>query len=531
MPRIFDAQTNFSGGLIDELMLGRVDTEVYENGCEVLDNWSILSQGAVRMRGGLEWLVTLDNYVRLAAFVFSDTQAYVVAFDATRLRVYATDGTLLQTITGAPWSSESIVNELTWSQRGDVMIICHATIPMQKLIRTSASTFSMNEFDFSVATNGDTYQPYLKVAEPEVTLTPSATTGSITLTTSASHWVSDHVGSVVRYEGEEVLITGFTSDTVVDGTVGSSALSGTAASVTWDEQVFSDANGYPGAVVFHGQRLWFAGSTKFPAHVFSSKASEFFNFDTDDATDDDSIQGPALSDRVNTIRHLVSSGTLYAITDQASIYFPETDEAPTTPTNFNPRLISRHGATQRMRPTLLEDSVFYAQSKGRSIRRIFRDAFTNRVKNESVSLAIGNKLAAPLEVETLDSVANRPESYSFFVMDDGNVAAYMAVESEQVQNWSRWTTQGDFKSVTAVNEDLFFVVKRVVGGSDSWTLEKLNPSFTLDYARSGTPGSTFVEYANQTVDIVGDGEAGTENVHYLGSFSVDGTGAILNFPY
>ncbi len=65
-----------------------------------------------------------------------------------------------------------------------------------------------------------TYQPYTKFHGSGVTLNPSAVSGTgITLTTSTNYWTSDHVGTIVRYHKSEILITGYTSATVVTGNV------------------------------------------------------------------------------------------------------------------------------------------------------------------------------------------------------------------------------------------------------------------------------------------------------------------------
>ncbi len=110
-----------------------------------------------------------------------------------------------------------------------------------------------------------------------MTLTPSGTTGAITLTTSAAYWTSNHEGIIVRYKGKEVLTTTVSSSTVMNGTV-RETLSGTTADTDWDEQVFSAAQGYP-QVVLLDTRLWFFGSPGRPAGAYASKVNAFFNFD------------------------------------------------------------------------------------------------------------------------------------------------------------------------------------------------------------------------------------------------------------
>lgn len=67
---------------------------------------------------------------------------------------------------------------------------------------------------------------------PGYTLTPSATTGTITLTTSGAYWSSGYVGQVVRINGGRATITEYTSTTVVTATVTTTLTSITPAVTT-----------------------------------------------------------------------------------------------------------------------------------------------------------------------------------------------------------------------------------------------------------------------------------------------------------
>ena len=96
-------------------------------------------------------------------------------------------------------------------------------------------------FDATTA-DDEKYQPYFAFQESGVTLTPQATSGTgKTMTTSEDYWNSSHVGTIIRYAGNEVLITGYTSATVVTGTI-RKTLSATTATTNWDEASFSAYN-------------------------------------------------------------------------------------------------------------------------------------------------------------------------------------------------------------------------------------------------------------------------------------------------
>jgi hypothetical protein len=103
------------------------------------------------------------------------------------------------------------------------MIVVHKDFMPQILKRTGATTFTLTAFAFEESTNGEvTYQPYYKFADNGITLDIDATakgTTGVTCTTSSAYWTSDYVGQIIRYHGTEIEITGYTSSTVVTGTL------------------------------------------------------------------------------------------------------------------------------------------------------------------------------------------------------------------------------------------------------------------------------------------------------------------------
>jgi len=213
-------QTNFSSGEVDPLLDMRHDTGAYMNGARKLRNVALLNQGGVARRAGTTHLNTLTARTRLIPFEFSSTERYLFAFSNTRLDIYDPNGSLITSLTGCPWTT-SILFSMTYTQAADVMIICHQTMPMQKIVRTSSTTFTRSALEFTQGVNGEQiFQPYYKFADDAVTLKASASTGSgVTITASAAHFTADYVGLRLRWFGVEILITGYTSSTVLTGTI------------------------------------------------------------------------------------------------------------------------------------------------------------------------------------------------------------------------------------------------------------------------------------------------------------------------
>tara|TARA_R110002012_G_scaffold71650_3_gene183575 strand:- start:3157 stop:5613 length:2457 start_codon:yes stop_codon:yes gene_type:complete len=215
-------QASFLRGELDPKMVSRTDLQAYGAGLKKARNIIPINQGGVERRCGSAYRANLGGQSRLESFVFSQGQEYILAFQNTVLKIYSTNGTLLQTITSCAWATAQLF-ELDVTQTADTMIVVHSSFSPQIIKRTGATTFTVSAFAFEESTNGEqVYQPYFKFADSSITLdinnTSKGATG-VTCTTSADYWTNDYVGQRIRYHGSELLITGFTSATVVTATL------------------------------------------------------------------------------------------------------------------------------------------------------------------------------------------------------------------------------------------------------------------------------------------------------------------------
>lgn len=219
--RLREIQTNFSSGELDPLMAFRVDTGAYQNGVKKLRNAVLYSAGGASRRPGTEDNGALTGLCQLVPFEFSDDERYVLAFSNGRLDVYDEQGVFVTNVTsGCSWSTSNLF-QFTWSQIADTMIIAHRDFYPQIVQRTGATTFTVSDFAFREATNGNKiYQPYFKFADDAVTISVSAVSGTgVTITANSAVFTSDYVGLRIRWAQVEIEITGFTSTTVLTGDI------------------------------------------------------------------------------------------------------------------------------------------------------------------------------------------------------------------------------------------------------------------------------------------------------------------------
>lgn len=486
-------QTAFTSGELDPQMRMRSDLKPFFTGARSLQNASLLVQGGAKRRDGMRYRALLGAASTLHEYSFTEGQDYVLAFQNGKVLIYNASGTLLQTLTSMPWDADE-VKELTVAASADTIIVCHKDNPIHRILRTGATTFTEAAFVFEIDSSGaPKRQPYFKFVADAVTMTPSATTGSINLTCSTDHFVSGHAGTIFRYSTsatlstyKEILVNSITSATVAACTV-RETLAATTAQVHWDEQTFSAVRGYPRSVCFHDQRLCFAGSTNRPDGFWASKAGGFFNFDVDDATDEDSIDATISADDIAEIRHLISSRNIQIFTNGGEMYIPTSAGNPLTPGNLQFLPQTPYGCEQKVNPIKFDGATLFLQKTGSVIREfIFNDLEQAHTSN-AVSPTSNHLLKTVVDSAVLLGTDTRPEQYAFFVNSDGTVAVFHSVRNEELAGWTPWDTLGasgtdKFISLTQCGSKLFAATERTVDGSTVHWLEEFDSDLTLDAA-------------------------------------------------
>lgn len=524
MARLRQLMTSFASGEVDPLMHSRSDVKSYFNAAATLLNVQLRAEGGVERRPGTYYVATLPGQSRLIAFEYRTDQRYLLVLSNARLDVYSSAGALLQTITSLDWTT-SLLSTLRWTIAGDSIFVCHPTMRPQKILRTGASTFTVSDLTFVEGTGGvPRRQPYHKFAATADTLTPSATTGSINLISSAAYFEAGHVGRIIRYAGKEIEITAFTDPTHVDGDV-LETLPATTATTDWDEEAWSDLRGWPRCAVYHDQRLWMAGTDDLPNGIWSSKVGDYFNFDTGTGLDDESIAVVLVADKVPVIEHLVSSRNLQIFTSIGEYYVPQSESAPITPGNFSARRQTPYGVSTTASPVLLDGATLFVQRTGKSIREFLYTETQGAYTSEAVSLLASHLLSNPVAFDVQYGTGDRQEHFAFVVNDDGSLAVFHSLRSEQSAGWVRWATgSGLFKDLAVLEDDVFCVTLR----GAAWQLELFaadQAESCLDNAETVTPGGTvsvfpgFTHLAGQTVAVTTPGYA-------LGDYTVSGGGVI-----
>jgi hypothetical protein len=411
-----------------------------------------LSQGGIRRRGGLRYLQELSDIAyQTEAYIYDEDEAYIALFSNARVDIVdVSDPTnIADTITSCPWTT-AMIGELRVTQSGDTMIIVHPDMAMQELTRTSASTFSLADYDFDHDGTAH-YEPFYRFVDPAVTITPqNSNTGSQNFTASSSIFTSDWVGEHIEYTDSagtvvHIEVTAYTSGTVVVGSF-SAAVANTNARDTWKEQVFSSRHGYARSVVFHDQRLIFGGSRDLPNHLFMSKVGEYNNFDVGSGLDDESIQIQIAENQISEIKSLASFRHLTIFTSEQELYVPTTENRPLTPSTIAVKKQTSYGSGATPPVEFDGALVFLTKSKGAVREFVFSD-ISQAYNSDALTLLSQHLIGSPSQMEAQREASDQVEAYLYLVNDAGKMPVFMSIRKEQLQGWAEYSTQGSFKNV------------------------------------------------------------------------------------
>ena len=524
MTRIRDMKTTFTAGEVSSELLGRGDLRAYDNGALALRNVFINPTGGVKRRFGLSYIDAASGNGKLIAFEFNTQQTALLVITDGQIDVYS--GGVKEATVISPWS-EAQIAQLAWTQSADTLLFTHPDSPPKKLVRSGAGTWTLSDWSF-FTDNNIINQPYFKFANSAVTLTPSGTTGSITLTASADIFTINHEGTRLRFRGKEVEVTDYASATVITVTV-IEDLPDLNPSIDWFEQAFSAARGYPVSVAFHQDRLVIGGSRDLPNRLWFSKSGDLFNFDLGTGLDDEAIEFSVLSDQVNAIRGIFSSRHLQVFTSGAE-WMVSGD--PLTPSSVQIRRQTRTGSRidRYIPPVNVDGATLYVARNGQEIHEYLYTDLEAAYTSTDLALLSRHVIEDPV-----DQDYDQKNRLLFVVRGDGKFASLTAFRAEKVSAWTLHETDGLVKSVSVVGDDVYMLIER----DSSYFIEQFDASLYLDSALSGqveTPASTWSgldHLEGKSVSILADGAVLPDQVVQSGSVTLSEPASLvqIGLPY
>ena len=288
----------------------------------------------------------------------------------------------------------------------------------------------------------------MKVGD-SITLSECAAVGNI----STSNLNGARTITGIVDDNRYTFTAGGSANASIDGG-GSPKITSSAPTTDWAEQSYSSLRGFPSAVTFHENRLCFAGTLAQPDSIWMSKSGSYYNFDTGDADDSDSIHLTASIGEVQQIRHLVSNRDLQVFTASSEMYVPSFQDKPITPTNAQIKRQTPFGS-DHIRPQVLDGATVFIQSGGAIVREYLFTDTEEAYTAVPVSSLSSHLISTPIEMNTFYGAIDRSESYVFVINSAGNMAVFNSNRAEQRAGWAEFTSQGSFHSTATIDDRVF----------------------------------------------------------------------------
>ena len=204
MARSTDLQNSFAAGELSPRLEGRTDISAYKNGCKTLQNYGVWSHGGAFKRPGTKFISTAGDFkqtINMIPFIYSVEQTYVLELGNEYMRFFTDGGIILASGSSSPYEvttlySSDEVDDVKYVQNADVMYIAHSDVHPQKLTRYGHDNWTIEDMP---VING----PWREENLTTTTITPSATTGGVTLSGSDNIWNAEHVGAYYKFRGTQ----------------------------------------------------------------------------------------------------------------------------------------------------------------------------------------------------------------------------------------------------------------------------------------------------------------------------------------
>ena len=359
------------------------------------------------------------------------------------------------------------------------------------------------------------YDATTKVATvyPAFTTTPDNTT-QYSIKAFGEDSVDEYI--VAKNGFGRARITEYVSDTEVKAFVEIPFFDTDAiASGSWEleygyEDVWSDARGWPRSCVFHEGRLFLGGSKSRPSTLWGSRVADFFNFDPGEQLDDSALEATLDTGKFNAIVDLYSGRNLQIFTTGGEFYIPQTLGDPITPSTLSVKEQTSNGVKPGIPVVNIDGSTLFIQRQGKTLSEfLFNDSVAGYVSTR-ISLLSSHLLKGPSSL-TVRKATSTDEGDRVLIVndDDGSLACFTLLRSEQIVAPSEWTTDGDYVEVGVDIADVYTVVRRTVEGSTKYFVERFVEGLNTDAGRNAevsyASGVTMYHLKDKEVNVVVDG--------------------------
>lgn len=356
----------------------------------------------------------------------------------------------------SPYTSAQVM-ALHFAQSADFLFITIAGERTRQLTRSSNTAWSLDEFN-----NVD--GPYGPInTDPAKTITPSATTGHITIANAGFNWALTDIGRLVRGVNPATSSTAgnaeiYGVDTATDTAYALvlSTFGDALADSDFSLGVWNGLNSFPSSVSFFEQRLGFGGENPTPQIMHGSETSAFNDFSPTALNGTDVLATHGVNfefatNQVNAILWMQYATRLIIGTANAVLSARGSlDGEPITPSNIQVSRITGYGSSA-VAPVVVGDELVYITANSQSLRGLRITEGSEPPIPTDITLLAKHVFRDPFEFTlsrvsavTITSMAYQQDKHQVIwcVRNDGVMVAVTYIPEQEVFAWHRHTLGG-----------------------------------------------------------------------------------------
>ena len=291
------------------------------------------------------------------------------------------------------------------------------------------------------------------------------------------------------------------------------------------EDVWSETRGWPKTACFYEGRLIIGGTKSKSQSVFASKSGLAFNFEIDESDDDDAIFATISSRELSEIVDVFPGRNLQIFTAGSEF---SVLQSPITPQTFSIAPQTSHGSFN-LEAKEIDGATLIVDRNGKTLREYVYNFNEDAYIANDISVLSPELIQQPRDLTILGGTQSDDANWIIIINNDGNAAVLNTLRSQDINGFTRWTTNGELEDASTVDDDVYFSAKRALNGIDKRYIEKWDFDFFVDSGLSFSYGSetstiTGLEHLEGRTVVVraDDYDAGT--------YVVNGGSITLNNP-
>lgn len=241
------------------------------------------------------------------------------------------------------------------------------------------------------------------------------------------------------------------------------------------------SSGNPTVPGFFQQRLVLAGPVSSPQQFNMSQPGAYYNFNISNPIEaDNAITGTLVSGSLNTIQSMISQpyGLIFLSDKQAWLINGGSNSSAVTPSSIVANAQAYNGASYPP-PIIANDNILYVQAKQSIIRDLVFNYYTQVYTGADISVLSSHLFYGFQVLEW--AWAEEPFKLVWAVRNDGTMLTLTFLKEQELVAWAHSDTQGAFKSVATVVENVsvgnvdavYTVVQRTINGNTIQYIERV----------------------------------------------------------